>query len=592
MTGYFKKYKIPLKFPLVRPLHLNQINDMIWIKNLPFYVISTLVIGSAVTVNAQLSLELSTQKSYRQNQKSVQFESGKFKVDLSDGSLTSVGGCNFIQYYPPGYFTDCFFGTAGYLESGTIPGVTPPERYIAVTSISPATVVEAGAPDRGRLNAAPASTLRRPKAGFRENSAVISYNLNTAFVEKYTITRYNASTSYSKKQRRKFESDIVPGSYQYYFPRLNQPNVPVAIIPFVYPMPEGSVKGISKLNVLRFTTVNKNKWSKDGFMELSYSKPNLFKWTPLAAQALFPSGDTLSFAIRVIKDPKNPNSTIRENDTFNGRVQSVFPDFNNASDPKLYLRNPTTSSFTVPPVFAGGTKGVVELQLQRNVKTSGVTYDNSFRRFQLPVVVVNRYSDYQDLAFPLGKKNTTILDDTDGDGYNNLNEWVLGSAANDPTSKPEAPVTTLHEAIYDSDYFAFYRVRREVIPRYFGFTIDQKLGTDPDIVYTLQRSRDGSKTWLDFPDGYYYADGSYSSTPKDYTRSNNSSAYQIDWVVKTTPYEPGIRSIKSNSPARREIKVRTSTAADVFYGLEYSPNIQPPGTENDTYRVKITLKKK
>lgn len=589
MTGYFKKYRIPLKFPLVRTLHLNQFSRMIWIKNLPFYVVSTLVIGSAVTVNAQISLELSTQKSYRQSQKGMQFLGGKFNINFSDGNVSNVSFCNFVKYYPPLPYTYvCYLGTSGYLESGVIPGVNPPDRYVSITSITAAAAVEPGAAKLAVLNAAPASTLKRPKVGFRENSAVVSYNLHTAFIEKYTITRYNASTSYTNKQRKKFETDIVPGSYQYFFPRLHQPNVPLAIIPYIYPMPDGSVRGVAKSKVLNFISVNKNKWSKDGFIELSYSKPNLFKWSPLAAQSLFANGDTLSFAIRVLKDQKNPISVVSESDLNSGLVQSVFPDFNNSGDPKLYLRNPTTSSFVVPPILAGGTKGVAELQLQRNVRTSGVTYDNSFRKFQLPVVVVNSYSDYQELSFPQGKKNIGLLDDTDGDGYNNLNEWILDSAGNDPASKPEAPVTKFHEAVYDVQFLSSYLSDRIVKPEYFGFTVDQKLGTNPAITYTLQRSRDGSKTWSDFPDGYYYADGSYSLNLRENINLSDLLTNQINWIVKTTAYEPGQASLKSNSPARKEIKVQTP-----YYNLSNSGlYVQPPGTENDTYRVKITLNKK
>jgi hypothetical protein len=559
---------------------------MIRIKNLPLSLISTLLVGFAINAQAQLALDVSSQKSYRQNEKGVQFQGGKFNINFSDGALSSIGGCNFISYYPPRdatYF--CGIGTSGYLESGVVDGVTPPDRYLAVTSIASASIVEPGESKLVRLNAAPASTLKRPKAGFNDSSSVISYNLHTSFVEKFTIARYRASTTYTRKQGKKFESDIVPGTYQYYFPRLGQPTVPVAILPVIYPMPEASAKGAAKRVGLRFTSVNQNKWSKDGFMELSYSKPNLFKWTPFDAQSLFLNADALSFAIRVIKDPEKANSPVVEQDGFTSRTQSVFPDFSTNTDPKIFLRNPTTSTFTTPPLLAGGTKGIVELELKRSLKTGGITYDSSSRKFQLPVVVVNKYSDYRDLAFPNKNANTGLLDDADGDGYNNLNEWILDSEANNPEIQPVAPVAKFNPTLYDFDVFGFYYSSSVRIVRspYYGFTVAQKLGTDPAIVYTLQRSKDGSKTWQDFPDGYYYNDGTYSVTPI----SNPFLYDNIAWVVQTTDYKAGVGAVKANAPARREIQVRTSYS---FLGPG-GPNAAPPGTENDKYRVKISLKR-
>jgi hypothetical protein len=551
------------------------------IKNLPLALFSTAIIGIAANAQAQLTLDVSSQKSYRQNQKGMQFEGGKFNISFQDGALNSIDYCNSTRYYlprSPAFF--CSEGTSAYIVSGEVDGVTPPNRYLGVTSIQSATIVQPGVAQFVRLNAAPASTLKRPQTGFRDSSSVISYNLHKA-PEKYSITRYRSSTSYTRKQRRKFETDIVPGTYQYYFPRLNDPTVPVAILPVVYPMPEGSVKGNKKSNNLRFTSVNQNKWSKDGFMELSYSKPNLFKWTPFSAQSLFLNADILSFAIRVIKDPDKANSPVAEKDTDTKTTQSVFPDFTAQSDPKIFIRNPTSSSFTTPPLLAGGTKGIAELELTRKLQTGGITYDSSTRKFQLPVVVVNKYSDYKDLAFPAKKKNTGLLEDTDGDGVNNLNEWILDSAANDPADQPVPLKTVFNEErlIYDLSGFDYFdRSSLYEIP-YYGFTVDQKLGTEPEILYTLQRSTDEGKTYQEFADGYYYSDGSYSQTPLSTPTSI------LNWIVTTRDYKAGAGLVKQNAPARRQIRVQTR------YLDDRTTLRQPIGTENDLYRVKVTLKK-
>jgi hypothetical protein len=555
---------------------------MIRIKNLPLSLISTLLVGVTVNAQAQLALDMSSQKSYRQNKKGMQFQGGKFNINFSDGAVNNIIFCSNTFYYPPRDATFlCGIGTSGFVESGVVDGVTPVDRYLAVTSIASASIVEPGESEFVRLNAAPASTLKRPKAGFNDSSSVISYNLHSSFVEKFTITRYRATTSYTKKQGKKFETDIVPGTYQYYFPRLGQPTVPVAILPVIYPMPEASAKGAAKRVGLRFTSVNKNKWSKDGFMELSYSKPNLFKWTPFDAQSLFLNADTLSFAIRVIKDPDKATSPVAEQDGFTSRTQSVFPDFSTSNDPKIFIRNPTNSTFTTPPLLAGGTKGIVELELKRSLKTGGITYDSSSRKFQLPVVVVNKYSDYKDLAFPANKKNTGLLDDTDGDGVNNLNEWILDGAANDPTDQPVAPTTIFNEEryIYDLSGVGFFNRSSLYEVPYYGFTVDQKLGTEPEILYTLQRSTDEGKTYQEFPDGYYYSDGSYSPT-REFSFTST-----LNWIVTTRDYKAGAGLVKQNAPARRQIRVQRP-----FLNSQTILN-QPIGTEKHLYRLKITLKK-
>jgi hypothetical protein len=556
------------------------------LKNLTFASISTLFAGVALPAHGQIALEVSSEKTYRQTKKGMKFQKGEFKVGLSDGAVVTVSGCDSIRYYKPRDFSYfCNLGTSGYLESGFVTGVTPPNRYLSVAGIRDALNVEPNVPQLARLNAAPASTLRRPKAGFKDSSAVISYNLHVPPISKYTITRYSTSTFYNSKQRAKFESDIVPGTYQYYFPKLGQPTVPIAILPQIYPMPEGAAKGLVNSKGLRFTTVNQNKWSKDGFMELSYSKPNLFKWTPFATQALFPGADTLSFAIRVIKDQDDPKSIVAEQDNYSNRQQSVFPDFSSDQDAKISLRNPTSSSFTTPPLLAGGTKGVVELRLDRLLQTSGVTYDRSYRKFQVPVVVVNKYSDYKSTAFPAGKKNTSILDDTDGDGFNNLNEWLQDSAANISADKPIAPVPIFNEGkyVYDLATFDFFGGISLYEAPYFGFTVDQKLGTEPEVLYTLQRSVDGGSTYQEFPDGYHYSDGSYSATPP--TAVND--LLTLNWIVTTKDFKAGEGLVKPNAPARRQIRVESLS----FTRSDRDVVNVPLGTEKDLYRLKITLKK-
>ena len=225
---------------------------------------------------------------------------------------------------------------------------------------------------------------------------------------------------------------------------------------------------------------------------------------------------------------------------------------------------------------------MVEVQVQRLLSPNGVSYDFSTRKFQIPVVVVNKFSDYQESTFFKKGTKKKILEDNDGDGFNNLNEWILDSDGADSENTPRQPIPAAVAAVYDLDYLAFFSRVRLVRGQYFGFTITKKLGTQPAVVETLQRSKDGGKTWEDFKNGYYLLDGTYSVTPPDLITERF-----FKWSVKTVKLAPGVGSLRENSSRREEIRVE-SGYYDNDNGFEYE---QPPGSENETFRVKVTLKK-
>jgi hypothetical protein len=548
---------------------------MIRIKTLSLPLITALFASAAVPLNAQLTMELSSEKVYRQYKDSDGFRGGNFNVFFTDGMVTSLPGCNWLQYYPPGYFGGlCAQGTSAFLTSGELNGATMDFPYLLVTGISPAQVVAPREAGRVKLSAAPASTLQRGSV-FEDDSVSLYYNLHTATnLREYVLTRYNATYSYGKNQLAKFNSDIVPGVYHYSFPRIGNPRMSAIIKATVFPMGDYSAKNNNKVEGFKFLQVNNNKWTKDGFIELSYLRPNVVKWNPLSASTTYGGGDSMFFSIRVIKDQKNPKSNTVVVDRYSERLQSVFPDFTTDGDPRVSMASPLVSQFNIPPLMAGGTRGMIEVELKRNIQT-GVTYDFSSRKFQTPVVVVNRYSEYADISFPNSNAKADLLKDADGDGYNNLNEWILDSGADNPNSIPVGPIPEFVDTVYDFDsfgyyfYFGYYRLVR---PAYFGFTISKKLNTRPGVVYTLQRSKDNGRTWQKFES-------------------------DDNWTVTTVNLAPGMGSVKANSPRRVEIRVEskpwTEIVADEDGFLSYIThyNEQPPGTQYDIYRVKVTLAK-
>lgn len=513
-------------------------------KTLSLPLISALVASAAIPAEAQVALELSSQKSYRQDENSIDFKGGRFSINFRDGSVSSVGGCNWFQYYPPGYFRGlCAEGTTAYLTSGTVDGKEVGLPYLLVTGVNPAIAVEPRKPELVLLKAAPASLLPRPSGGFADSSVALYYNLHTTNIREYVLTRYNTSRQYTAKQRGKFEQEIVPGVYHYSFPRLRNPNQPAPITAVIYPMAEGLATLNNREEGFEFTDVNGSRWTKNGFIELSYRRPNIVNWKGLSPNVVFAAVDDLYFSLKGMQDPTNPDSEV-----VGGNV-SVFPAFSAPSDARVELPTPYVSTYTLPPIFNSGTRALITLDLQRGFQTGGVTYDFSSRKFQVPVVVLDRYTEYEEIVFDGKGGKIDILDDTDKDGYNNLNEWILDSDASVAGSVPIPPRPVLVEEFFDPFFGALGQT-------YFGFTIDKKLGTIPKVSYLLQRSRNNGRSWEKF-------------------------VSDENWDVTNVRYTAG-------GALRSEIRVRSKVVAEVGFPITY---IQPPGTEGDIYRVKITLRK-
>ncbi|MES2474874.1 MAG: hypothetical protein V4640_03765 [Verrucomicrobiota bacterium] len=531
---------------------------MIRIKTLSIPLVSALIAGSTLPALAQVEFSLSSDITYRQKKKDLNFWGGVFDVDLYDGSASIIRGCSFFQYYDPGFFINyCSPGTTGLVSAGSINGIEENLPYVLVTGIYPALAVAPREQDKIVLNAAPASTLPRPAGGFKDDSYSLFYNLTTTEVREYILTHYYKDTTYSKKQQNKYESDIVDGVYYYSFPSLADPERPAPISAVIYPMVEGRKEKNNTVAGFEFSRVNQNKFNKKGFVEMSYMRPNKFEWIGVTPSNIFAAVDKAYFSIKVMAQPNKFNSDLVGN--YQGRPISVFPPYQNGGDPRVQLTTSYTDSFTTPPIFDSGTRGMVQVQYKRNFQTGGVTYDYSSRKFQIPVVVVDRYTEYEEVVFDSSTKKSDLLMDTDGDGYNNLNEWILDSDANEAGSIPEAPVPQAVVPDLDYYYYFFYPLQ----DAYFGFDVKKKLGTRPGVAYNLQVSRNNGKTWQKFK-----TNGNWSVT-----------------TVRRAPAGP--------FPTSVVIEVRSKISGNGQYYIDGTPvePVQPPGTAGHIYRVKVTLKK-
>jgi hypothetical protein len=544
------------------------------VKNLSIPIITALTACVVVPANAQVELSVSTKSAFRHQRKNgntLNFTGARFESRLSDGSFTELSPCASFEYYAPlpNIFL-CNLGSNGFLQSAPI--TTP--RYRLITSLTPGVVVAPYQADTLELVATPPSKIRLPLGGFRDNSTSLLYNLHNV-PQEFIFADYSTARVYSKKQRAKLESEIVPGVYVYNAPRVGRPDEPFQIFPKIFPLVEGISKKNGKTSGFKFDIPEGSRWSKQGFLEISARSPITFNWSGITTSNVIGNTDDLFVSLKAIANTADPNSKVLNGvPTFGGlfggetiiRNGSIYPSFSNTADPQILLATPFIRSFTLPPVLNSGTKGVLQVELRRALQTGGTTSDRSSRKFEIPVVVVDRYSDFRNAL--IGSKKSErgkLLNDADGDGFNNLTEWILESGPADSSSVPAAPVPRLVTTITSDSFFFLTSTR------YFGFVIDKKLSTTPEVNYQLQRSRDKGVTWTDFNDGFYFEDGSYSPTLPFFITS------QLAWTVRTDKFT-------SRGAPREEIQVISNAV-----NIEGEPTA-PPGTANDIYRIKISRK--
>lgn len=476
----------------------------------------------ALPAAAQVDFFLSTNKTYRQQEGTSgnwnsysNFEGGNLRADLSDGSIVYVGGCVWDSYVPANSTIVCPGGSTAFITFGTLEAAQFNEQpYYWVTEIQPAIIVEPRFPQLCQLVAAPVSDLRRPLGGFVDDSFGIYYNLHTTEVQEYLISRYDFRRRYNADQRNAFEKQIVPGVYHYEFPRLDNPLLAARISPIVYPMPEGPKKINNQKSGVLFNTKGpwkgdkrySNRWNRRGFYELSYIYPNTIRWSGFNPSEVYPAVDNLYISLRYLSKPSDPKSDVTYTSPTGRNPASIFPSFTDAGDPRVLLTNPFVQEFTLPPIFTSGTKGVIELELDRDLNTSAISRDLSTRRFRLPFMIVNYYKEFKDLFFGEGGKNQKqkrLLKDYDKDGFNNLTEWILETGPTDPDSfpdifpfnHPEQAPARLNEKITEFLFGEFGFFFSDEAIAWYGYALEKQRKTVPAVKYILQRSTNGGKTW-------------------------------------------------------------------------------------------------
>lgn len=405
-------------------------------------------VAHAQTSSLAFEFEANSVANYRQSPLSTNFEGGTFGINVRDGNFVYLIGCDSPFFFRPSL--PCPPGASGFVSRGLLndPLLAGRGPYFSVTDIAEALILEPFYAQSARLVAAPPSLLPRPQLGFEDRSISVFYNLLT-FIRQYPISIYNFEREYAAGERARFDGEVVPGTYRYNFARKGNPLVPVVLEVNQFPMLDGFRKVNNQPRGLRFLNVTYD----DGFAVLDPFALNTLTWEGNTISYISPQADVAYLSIKPLTDPTDPLSDPLLYDGLGEIVESppgsfnfipnptlpLFPNFAGPNAARVLLRSPLDTSFILPPNFVEpGETGVVDLEFVVFRPTSNLIFENSIRRFRLPVKVLNPFDGFIEGALPA---STTALQrsadfDFDGDGVSNFTEWVFGS---NPANRASVP---------------------------------------------------------------------------------------------------------------------------------------------------------
>jgi hypothetical protein len=458
------------RFPLHAPPRRNHTAAVNSRKNL-FIVASALLASSLMgfgQVTGQLVLQFSTTRTYRQNPTEVAFRPewtapdgtvtplGTFAVGMADGYWEETG-CPLnnpiggVEWFPPIPLIGCETGATGYIVTGDLnnDGIRDDFYHSEVTGVSPSVLTEPSEPDLAGLYSAPPSKLPRPIGDWLDNSYTIYWDTQTEAIGEYKLASYIFEKNYAT--RTSMDQEIVPGLYQFSFPKLGDPNNRYQIPVNYYAPPEGFKKKNNVPLGFRFIRLNGKglAWTADGFIPLDPRLLNFIEWEGNTAEYIFPAVDSLFFSV-----PTLGTVPVGGGDPNRSEVAgtTLFPKFAAPGTSRLLMPSPLQTGFYMPPGFVELTnpaaEGVIQVDLNRAVPSSGVANDVSTRTYQMPCRFVNTYEGWAQVAFTPGTPASDRLPDAnpDGDLYSNYIEWrntVPGGYTSDPMVRNTIPPPVL-----------------------------------------------------------------------------------------------------------------------------------------------------
>lgn len=366
------------------------------------------------------ALSLAANRTYYQtNAYNLRFTEGSLELYMYDGNFTYDTGCPLngsAAFFPPSDIPPCEDGATGFVAAGDADndGVLDDSSYWSVQTIVDSEFVEPSRPDLCELFAGPPSALPRPLQGFQDETDVVFYDIRTASVRQFDLTEYTLTRSYGAGagELKRMNEEIVPGQYLFTFPRKDFPELtPVAFKVTVVPTLEALGSNTrSRRSGFRFTT---GSWNQE-YYQMDPRLITPIKWVG-NDRTIIRAGDQIFFSIL---DP----------------TESVLTFPPTVPQAPVRLTNATVRSYNLPPHFyVVGDEGVMNLQYDRLLRSSGVAYDTSDRDFRAKVIFVDTYNGYAQTVFPAGtsKRDRAAKGDFDRDGMINADEYAFQYPTNE-----------------------------------------------------------------------------------------------------------------------------------------------------------------
>ncbi|MGJ8697155.1 MAG: hypothetical protein ACSHYF_12625 [Verrucomicrobiaceae bacterium] len=397
--------------------------------------------------SGQAVLSFSDQKTYRQvGDRQFIYEGGDLAMNLRDGSVTIVNcvdNGSRVRVLP---YIFCPLGTTGFITAGDIDddGIRDVNTYWSVGGLVAAQNVEPFQTQRIRMIAAPPSTLGRPLGGasWEDSSVVVWFDQINRPIRAYEITQFDSSRPYLANQLQDQLNDIVPGTYIFEFPRLNDDQNPYLIrithLNMIEAWPgRGVVPGANE-----FTMLHDGQW-RNGALEVDPRIFFKFQWRGFNGNTTLPS-DSTNFSIisRFAEDVETVDDFGLPITVTLPAGTVVFPPY----DPivpqgeRFTELIPTPSSFYElgPFFFSIGDQVTGRVDFSRNQFSTGNSRDTSTRSFQWDINFVDTYDGYSSTVFPATASESLFLGtaDFDGDGSSNIEEFALQTDPVDPASVP------------------------------------------------------------------------------------------------------------------------------------------------------------
>ncbi|MDB4508173.1 hypothetical protein N9051_01175 [Akkermansiaceae bacterium] len=406
-------------------------------------------------------LSLSDNKTYLQvGPREFSYQGGSLGTSIADGSFT-LAACS---YFPFGSGSplrispniSCPLGTTGFVTAGDVDGdlIRDTNRYFSISQIQGALQVEPFQTDRIRMIAAPPSALSRPigGTGWEDNSIVIWFDQINFPVRAFELTRYDTERNYLQNQLQLQFDEVVPGTYIFEAPLLNDLQrefiFRITHLPMVEAWPgRGRFPGLNE-----FTLLNDELWS-NGVIEIDPRVFNRFDWRGFNGNTVL-LGDTTTFSMVARNNPIiRPSFDPLTLEVIDAEIpvgSVVFPPY----DPAVAEGDRVAERIATPSsnyeigayFFFPGEEVTAVLNFNRSSYSTGNSIDASNRQFQWNIRFVQTFegeivSLLEEGILPGSTPDKYIgaTNDYDGDGFTNIEEFGLQT---DLTNPADVPVVT------------------------------------------------------------------------------------------------------------------------------------------------------